>query len=131
MSRGYDENTNQTGITVYQEGRAAEVMVSKPMVKTYFEPEYDQKVLQRFSELAVCSKFGQVKRSDPSILLCVDKVIKPKVRKRSLLSRKRRSGHVEHLDVEKTLIQIGGFNLVCLFGVLGPNNSISVILLYD
>jgi hypothetical protein len=69
--------------------------------------ETDESILQRLSELAVCSKFAHVKTEKSSISMCVKKQIQSAVKKRSILSRTRRSGHVEHSMVKDMLENLG------------------------
>ncbi|XP_060568332.1 uncharacterized protein LOC132726934 [Ruditapes philippinarum] len=96
--------------SVFSEGRAAKVAISKPVSKKvngFPSVETDESILQRLSELAVCSKFAHVKTEKSSISMCVKKQIQSAVKKRSILSRTRRSGHVEHSMVKDMLENLG------------------------
>lgn len=102
-------------MSVFYEGRAAEIGISKPnsmAVKGILAMEADGGILQRLGELAVCSNFAYVKLRQPDVTMCVQKKIHSGVRKRSLLSRTRRSGHVEHSMVKEMLEKLGN-NCFC------------------
>lgn len=103
-------NGRHGNMSVFYEGRAAEIAITKPMTlesQGIPDLETDSFVLKRLGELAVCSDFAYVKLQEPEVRMCVQKKIRSGVRKRSLLSRTRRSGHVEHSMVRDMLEKLG------------------------
>lgn len=101
---------------MFSEGRAAEVSITKPVTTWSGSPvlEDDGYIIQRLGELAVCSKFKRVEKENPTVSMCVEKRYKSNVKKRSILSRTRRSGHVEHSMVKDMLENLGIVGLLQL-----------------
>lgn len=101
--------------SVFKEGRAAIFTLSRPLSGvseiTTVEAEKDTKILERFSELAVCSKFKRVSKNEADFTTygCVENVTITHVKKRSLLSRKRRSGEIHHPSVKSILQKVGKY----------------------
>lgn len=95
--------------SVFHEGRGAEVSITKPLTPGTVVPSVDDNayIMHRLRELAVCSNVKYVKADDTTVSMCVQKQIKSSVKKRSLLSRTRRSGHVEHSMVKEMLEKLG------------------------
>ncbi|XP_052773072.1 uncharacterized protein LOC128211950 [Mya arenaria] len=93
--------------SVFYEGRGIEVAITKPNAFDPVALETDENILQRLSELSVCSNFAYVKQRDGGVGACVDPRVKMERSKRSLVSRTRRSGHVEHTMVEDLLTRLG------------------------
>lgn len=99
--------------SVFKEGRAAIFTLSKPLDDvseiTTIEAETDPNILDRFSELAVCSSLKRVSRneSDYTVNGCVEEKTLTHVKKRSLLSRNKRSGEVHHPSVKSILQKMG------------------------
>ena len=99
--------------SAFVEGRAVLVTLTKPVSSistlTNVEKETDRRALDRFSELAVCSNFQRVEYDDVdhAIGACVAKKFANHVKKRSLLSRNRRSGEVHHPSVKSILLKVG------------------------
>ena len=58
--------------------------------------------------------------------MCVEKKSQSTVKKRSILSRTRRSGHVEHSMVKETLENLGDF-LKLLFNIFRLEKNIKAI----
>ena len=102
--------------SVFYEGRAARFTLTRPIhnislpTNTYLET--DITVLDRLSELAVCSNFQRVTGDEidnNSISGCVSKQSITHVKKRSLLSRNKRSGEVHHPSVKSLLQNVGKY----------------------
>lgn len=93
--------------SVFYEGRGALLGITQPLQAGSFDLETDPFVLKRFSEMAVCSNFAYVKPEVDEINVCVEKKQLTDRTKRSVLSRTRRSGHVEHHMVESLLTKLG------------------------
>ncbi|KAL4222201.1 hypothetical protein ACF0H5_018238 [Mactra antiquata] len=96
-------------MSVFNEGRAAVVGITKPRLSWTDTPilEDNDYIIQRLGELAVCSNFKRVEIENPTVSMCVEKKYQSNVKKRSLLSRTRRSGHVEHTMVQEMLENLG------------------------
>ncbi|WAQ98178.1 hypothetical protein MAR_022551, partial [Mya arenaria] len=93
--------------SVFYEGRGVEVALTKPSAFDPIDLETDEYILNRLSELSVCSNFAHVKQRDGVVAACVEPRVKLERSKRSLVSRTRRSGHVEHTAVEGLLNRLG------------------------
>lgn len=94
--------------SVFYEGRGAEVSITKPNAfPGNIKIDDAEHIVKRLGELAVCSKLKYVKSGSASVSMCVEKQYKSAVKKRSLLTRTRRSGHVDHHVVEETLTELG------------------------
>ena len=114
----WDEPTSQYaggqygGTSVFNEGRASLLTITKPISEgstlENVETETDMNVLSRLGELAVCSNFQRVEldESNHELGICVAKTTQTHVRKRSLLTRHRRSGEVHHPSVKSILLKV-------------------------
>ena len=73
----------------------------------------DTRVLDRLSELAVCSSFKRVQKNDSELVIsgCVGKKSISHVKKRSLLSQNKPSGEVHHPSIKSILQNVGNGNL--------------------
>lgn len=120
IEEAWDEPTSQNpggrhgNDSVFYEGRAARFTLSKLIhnisLPTNMYTETDITVLDRLSELAVCSNFQRVTRDEKdniSISGCVSKQSITHVKKRSLLSRNKRSGDVHQPSVKSLLHNVG------------------------
>ena len=103
--------------SAYAEARAVDVAITEPLSDPSnpfsYTIESSPYILERLGELAGCSRFPYVRLVNSSASMCVQKVFTPLVKKRSLLSRKRRSGHLHHEDVYDILVKIGTVLNVC------------------
>ena len=100
--------------SVFNEGRALLVTLSKSLSglrHVNAEIDNDTRVLDRLSELAVCSNFQRVRKDDIKFTIngCVGKKSITHVKKRSLLSRNKRSGEVHHPSIKSILQKVGTF----------------------
>ena len=91
------------------------VTLSKPIRgqrKIEAEDSTNSLLLGRLSELAVCSNFQRVQKDDTELTIngCVGKKSITHVRKRSLLSRNKRSGEVHHPSIKSILQKVGKLN---------------------
>ena len=98
--------------SVFNEGRGIIVTLSKPFNgQRRIEAEIgnNSRILDRLSELAVCSNFQRVEKDDPELTIsgCVGKKSVTHVKKRSLLSRNKRSGEVHHPSIKSFLQKVG------------------------
>jgi len=113
VTEGYDEPTSEFPSgrhgddSVFYEGRGAQFSLTQPHASSPVDLQSDPYIANRMSELASCSNFAYVKRTTDDVSACVARREKPDRRKRSLVTRTRRSGHVEHTVVEELLTTIG------------------------
>ena len=102
--------------SAFNDGRAAFIALTQPITSmstpTDVQLETNSEILDRFTELAVCSNFQRVSYDTEKHLIgaCVAKKSKNHVKKRSLLSRKRRSGEVHHQSVKTLLMKVGEYH---------------------
>ncbi|KAH3809040.1 hypothetical protein DPMN_137403 [Dreissena polymorpha] len=113
IQEAFDEDTSDfpngrhENESVFYEGRGAEMSITKANAFSPAALETDDYVQRRLSELAVCANFAYVAKEDAKVSACVERKPKRDRRKRSLLSRTRRSGHVEHTMVKDLLEKLG------------------------
>ncbi|KAH3802556.1 uncharacterized protein LOC127837090 [Dreissena polymorpha] len=113
IQEAFDEDTSDfpngrhENESVFYEGRGAEMSITKANAFSPAALETDDYVQRRLSELAVCANFAYVAKEDAKVSACVERKLKSDRRRRSLLSRTRRSGHVEHTMVKELLEKLG------------------------
>ena len=135
MVEAWDEPTSEFqegkhgNNSAFNDGRAAFIALTQPITSMSTSPdvhlETNGEILDRFNELAVCSNFQKVSYDTEKHLIgaCVAKKSVKHVKKRSLLSRKRRSGEVHHQSVKHLLMKVGEYHFL-LYNVHSKRSSI-------